>query len=91
MLMYGTKLLQFLLLMRILVLLEFLVLLLLLQNVRFTLIPTIVVPVGLLCTCAALLLCVLSINMLELFVAFLQAFVFTLLTAVFIGLMRAEH
>jgi F0F1-type ATP synthase membrane subunit a len=28
---------------------------------------------------------------LEVFVAFLQAFVFTLLTAVFIGLMRAEH
>jgi len=28
---------------------------------------------------------------LELFVAFLQAFVFTLLTSVFIGLMRAEH
>jgi F-type H+-transporting ATPase subunit a len=32
-----------------------------------------------------------GIMMLELFVAFLQAFVFTLLTAVFIGLMRAEH
>lgn len=31
------------------------------------------------------------VMMLELFVAFLQAFVFTLLTAVFIGLMRAEH
>src|SRR3954467_1751531 len=29
--------------------------------------------------------------LLELFVAFLQAFVFTLLTSVFIGLMRAEH
>ncbi|HEX2217332.1 MAG TPA: F0F1 ATP synthase subunit A, partial [Gemmatimonadales bacterium] len=32
-----------------------------------------------------------GIMLLELFVAFLQAFVFTLLTAVFIGLMRAEH
>ena len=32
-----------------------------------------------------------AIMMLELFVAFLQAFVFTLLTSVFIGLMRAEH
>jgi F-type H+-transporting ATPase subunit a len=32
-----------------------------------------------------------AIMMLEVFVAFLQAFVFTLLTAVFIGLMRAEH
>jgi F-type H+-transporting ATPase subunit a len=32
-----------------------------------------------------------AINLLELFVAFLQAFVFTLLTSVFIGLMRAEH
>ena len=31
------------------------------------------------------------VMMLELFVAFLQAFIFTLLTAVFIGLMRAEH
>ena len=31
------------------------------------------------------------VMMLELFVAFLQAFVFTLLTAVFIGLMRTEH
>jgi F-type H+-transporting ATPase subunit a len=31
------------------------------------------------------------VMLLELFVAFLQAFVFTLLTAVFIGLMRAEH
>ncbi len=31
------------------------------------------------------------VMMLELFVAFLQAFVFTLLTAVFIGLIRAEH
>lgn len=32
-----------------------------------------------------------AIMMLELFVAFLQAFVFTLLTSVFIGLIRAEH
>jgi F-type H+-transporting ATPase subunit a len=32
-----------------------------------------------------------GVMMLEVFVAFLQAFVFTLLTAVFIGLMRAEH
>jgi len=31
------------------------------------------------------------VMLLELFVAFLQAFVFTLLTAVFIGLMRAQH
>jgi F-type H+-transporting ATPase subunit a len=32
-----------------------------------------------------------GVLVLELFVAFLQAYVFTLLTAVFIGLMRAEH
>jgi len=32
-----------------------------------------------------------GIMLLELFVAFLQAFVFTLLTSVFIGLMRVEH
>ena len=32
-----------------------------------------------------------AIMLLELFVAFLQAFVFTLLTSVFIGLLRAEH
>lgn len=32
-----------------------------------------------------------AIMLLELFVAFLQAFVFTLLTSVFIGLMRASH
>ena len=32
-----------------------------------------------------------ALTFLELFVAFLQAFVFTLLTAVFIGLIRAEH
>ena len=31
------------------------------------------------------------IMMLEIFVAFLQAYVFTLLTAVFIGLMREAH
>ncbi len=34
---------------------------------------------------------VLGIMMLELFVAFLQAYVFALLTAVFIGLMQHEH
>jgi multidrug efflux pump len=49
------------------VVLVFLVMLLFLQNVRYTLIPTIVVPVALLGTCAALLLCGLSINMLALF------------------------
>jgi F-type H+-transporting ATPase subunit a len=32
-----------------------------------------------------------GVMLLEIFVAFLQAFVFTLLTAVFIGMMRAEH
>ncbi|MGE3526838.1 MAG: F0F1 ATP synthase subunit A, partial [Gemmatimonadales bacterium] len=32
-----------------------------------------------------------AIMLLEVFVAFLQAFVFTLLTAVFIGLMREAH
>jgi F-type H+-transporting ATPase subunit a len=32
-----------------------------------------------------------AVMLLEVFVAFLQAFVFTLLTSVFIGLMRAEH
>lgn len=32
-----------------------------------------------------------GVMLLELFVAFLQAFVFTLLTSVFIGLMRSEH
>jgi F-type H+-transporting ATPase subunit a len=32
-----------------------------------------------------------GIMLLELFVAFLQAYIFTLLTAVFIGLIRAEH
>jgi multidrug efflux pump len=49
------------------VVLVFLVMLLFLQNVRYTLIPTIVVPVALRGTCAALLLCGLSINMLALF------------------------
>jgi multidrug efflux pump len=49
------------------VVLVFLVMLLFLQSVRYTLIPTIVVPVALLGTCAALLLCGLSINMLALF------------------------
>jgi multidrug efflux pump len=49
------------------VVLVFLVMLLFLQNVRYTLIPTIVVPVALLGTGAALLLCGLSINMLALF------------------------
>jgi len=34
---------------------------------------------------------VLGIMLLELFVAFLQAYVFALLTAVFIGLMQHEH
>jgi F-type H+-transporting ATPase subunit a len=34
---------------------------------------------------------VLGIMMLEIFVAFLQAYVFALLTAVFIGLMQHEH
>ena len=32
-----------------------------------------------------------GVMLLEVFVAFLQAFVFTLLTAVFIGLMREAH
>jgi len=32
-----------------------------------------------------------GVMVLELFVAFLHAFIFTLLTSVFIGLMRAEH
>jgi F0F1-type ATP synthase membrane subunit a len=36
-------------------------------------------------------LLVLSIMLLELFVAFLQAYVFALLSAVFIGLMQHEH
>ena len=45
----------------------FLVMLLFLQNIRYTLIPTIVVPVALLGTCAMLLLLGLSINMLTMF------------------------
>jgi len=49
------------------VVLVFLVMLLFLQNVRYTLIPTIVVPVALLGTCGVLLLAGLSINMLTLF------------------------
>jgi F-type H+-transporting ATPase subunit a len=32
-----------------------------------------------------------AISMLELFVAFLQAFIFTLLTSVFIGQVREAH
>jgi F-type H+-transporting ATPase subunit a len=32
-----------------------------------------------------------AINMLELFVAFLQAFIFTLLSSVFIGQIREAH
>ena len=49
------------------VVLVFLVMLLFLQNIRYTIIPTIVVPVALLGTCAVLLLMGLSINMLTLF------------------------
>jgi multidrug efflux pump len=49
------------------VILVFLVMLLFLQNIRYTLIPTVVVPVALLGTCATLLLMGLSINMLTLF------------------------
>ncbi len=49
------------------VVLVFLVMLLFLQNVRYTIIPTIVVPVALLGTCAVLLVAGLSINMLTLF------------------------
>lgn len=40
---------------------------------------------------AAASIMAMGIMLLELFVAFLQAYVFTLLTSVFIGLMRAEH
>ena len=47
--------------------LVFLVMLLFLQNIRYTFIPTIVVPVALLGTCGVLLLSGLSINMLTLF------------------------
>lgn len=49
------------------VVLVFLVMLLFLQNIRYTIIPTIVVPVALLGTCAVLLMMGLSINMLTLF------------------------
>jgi multidrug efflux pump len=49
------------------VVLVFLVMLLFLQNIRYTLIPTIVVPVALLGTCGVLLLMGLSINMLTMF------------------------
>jgi multidrug efflux pump len=49
------------------VVLVFLVMFLFLQNFRYTLIPTIVVPIALLGTCATLLLLGFSINMLTLF------------------------
>jgi len=49
------------------VVLVFLVMFLFLQNIRYTIIPTIVVPVALLGTCTVLLLLGLSINMLTLF------------------------
>ena len=49
------------------VVLVFLVMLLFLQNIRYTLIPTIVVPIALLGTCGVLLLMGLSINMLTMF------------------------
>jgi multidrug efflux pump len=49
------------------IILVFLVMLLFLQNIRYTLIPTVVVPVALLGTCGVLLLAGLSINMLTLF------------------------
>ncbi len=49
------------------VVLVFLVMLLFLQSIRYTLIPTIVVPVALLGTCAVLLISGLSVNMLTLF------------------------
>ncbi len=49
------------------VVLVFLVMMLFLQNFRYTLIPTIVVPIALLGTCAVLLMLGLSINMLTLF------------------------
>jgi len=49
------------------VVLVFIVMLLFLQNIRYTIIPTIVVPVALLGTCAALLLAGYSINMLTMF------------------------
>ncbi|MFL9826514.1 multidrug efflux RND transporter permease subunit [Rhodoplanes sp. SY1] len=49
------------------VILVFLVMFLFLQNIRYTIIPTLVVPVALLGTCAVLLLGGFSINMLTLF------------------------
>ena len=49
------------------VVLVFLVMFLFLQNIRYTIIPTIVVPVALLGTCAMLLLAGYSINMLTMF------------------------
>ncbi|MCW5681537.1 MAG: multidrug efflux RND transporter permease subunit [Xanthobacteraceae bacterium] len=49
------------------VVLVFLIMLLFLQNIRYTIIPTIVVPVALLGTCMVLTLFGLSINMLTLF------------------------
>jgi multidrug efflux pump len=49
------------------VVLVFVVMFLFLQNIRYTIIPTIVVPVALLGTCAALLLAGYSINMLTMF------------------------
>ena len=49
------------------VVLVFLVMLLFLQNIRYTLIPTIVVPVALLGTCGIILVLGFSINMLTLF------------------------
>ena len=49
------------------VVLVFLVMFLFLQNIRYTIIPTIVVPVALLGTCAVLLLLGYSINMLTMF------------------------
>jgi multidrug efflux pump len=49
------------------IVLVFLVMFLFLQNIRYTIIPTIVVPVALLGTCAVLLLMGLSINLLTMF------------------------
>jgi hypothetical protein len=49
------------------VILVFLVMLLFLQNIRYTLIPILMVPIALLGACAALLVAGLSINMLTLF------------------------
>src|ERR1700761_2423392 len=49
------------------VVLVFIVMFLFLQNIRYTIIPTIVVPVALLGTCAALMIAGYSINMLTMF------------------------